>query len=67
MSEHWSVTVAKDDDEILTIAEGWLAGKELSREEEETVRKAAEHLLSFLGVAYTIYEPAEAGNPDLPF
>jgi hypothetical protein len=46
---HWSVRVERDGEEIVTIASNWLSGRDLSSEDEETIRTAAHHLLAFIG------------------
>ncbi len=48
-STHWAVTVSRGGEEIVTIASNCLSGRDLSHEDEETIRKAAHHLLSFIG------------------
>lgn len=47
--KHWSVTVCADGDEIVTIESNCLSGRQISPEDEETIRKAAHHLLAFAG------------------
>lgn len=49
MSINWSVTVERDGEEIVTIASNHLSGRDLSPEDEETIRTAAKHLLAFVG------------------
>ena len=49
MTEHWAVTVFRNGEEIVTIESNCLSGRELSQEDEETIRNAAEYLLSFVG------------------
>ena len=46
---HWSVTVSRGGEEIATIGWNCLSGRDLSHEDEETIRTAAHHLLSFIG------------------
>ena len=46
----WAVMVDRDGDNIVTIGSSHLSGKaDLSPEDEETIRTAAQHLLSFVG------------------
>lgn len=48
--EHWSVTVTRNGEPLVTIETDCLSGKpEFSEEDEETIRDAARHLLSFIG------------------
>mgnify|MGYP007007280125 CR=1 FL=1 len=64
--QHWSVTVTKDAEQIVCIESNCLSGKgELSDDDEALIRRAAEHLLSFIGVTYQIYDriPADADYP----
>jgi hypothetical protein len=50
MREGYSVTVSKLGEPILTIERRMLSGKsELSDEDEQAIRDAAEHLRSFVG------------------
>ena len=50
MSEdHWSVTVERNGERIVTIETECLAGREPSAEDEEAIRTAARHLLAFIG------------------
>jgi hypothetical protein len=60
MPKHLSVTVAIDGEPILTIETNCVAGKSnLTNEDEDAIRLAAAHLLSFVGAA-----DAGAFNPD---
>lgn len=45
----WSVSVERDGENIVTIASNGLSGRDLSPEDEEAIRVAARHLLSFVG------------------
>lgn len=47
--DHWSVTVSRNGEEIVTIEPRCLSGRDLSPEDEATVRTAAENLLAFVG------------------
>lgn len=48
--EHWGVTVDRHGEEIVRIETSMLSGKQnLTAEDEEAIRTAAEHLLSFIG------------------
>lgn len=49
---HWSVTVERDGEKIVTIESNCLSGREISTEDEDTIRTAANHLLSFIGVPW---------------
>jgi hypothetical protein len=49
MRRGYSVTVSKHGVPILTIEHEWLSGAELSAEDEQAIRDAGEHLLSFVG------------------
>lgn len=48
-SDHWSVTVERNGEQIVTIETNCLAGREISTEDEEAIRTAAHHLLAFIG------------------
>jgi hypothetical protein len=47
--KHWSVSVDLDGENVVTIASNHLAGREIGPEEEEVIRRAARHLLAFIG------------------
>lgn len=47
--DHWSVTVRRNGEEIVTIESNMLSGRELSSEDEAVIRQAAEHLMAFVG------------------
>lgn len=49
MREGYSVTVSKHGEPILTIESAMLSGAELSAEDEQAIRDAGQHLLSFIG------------------
>lgn len=49
MELHWSVKVERDGEHIVTIESNCLCGREISFEDEVTIRTAAHHLLSFIG------------------
>jgi hypothetical protein len=49
MAEHWAVTVERGGEKIVTIEANCLSGRDLSQEDEQTVRTAAHHLLAFIG------------------
>lgn len=49
MSDHWSVTVERNGERVVTIETNCLAGRETSAEDEEAIRTAAQHLLAFIG------------------
>lgn len=46
---HWSVTVSRHGEDIVTIETNMLAGREISHEDEEAIRAAAYSLLGFIG------------------
>ena len=48
-NEHWAVTVSPDGEEIVTIESNLLSGREITAEDEATIRMAAHHLLAFIG------------------
>ncbi len=52
---HWSVSVTRDGETIVTIESNCLSGRDLSPEDEDTIRLAAKHLLAFVGTKH----PAE--------
>ena len=45
----YSVTIERYGEQVLTIEENCLSGKELSDEDEDGIYNMATHLLSFLG------------------
>jgi hypothetical protein len=47
--QYWSVTVSLNGDQVVTIEPNMLAGREIGHDEETAIRKAAAHLLSFIG------------------
>ena len=46
---HWSVTVSRDGEEIVTIESNFLSGREISAADEDAIRTAARNLLFFIG------------------
>lgn len=47
---HWSVTVERDGENLVTIEPRCLSGKpDFTEAEAQTIRDAAEHLLAFIG------------------
>lgn len=46
---HWSVTVERNGEPIVTIESNGLSGREISAEDEDAIRAAAHHLLAFIG------------------
>ena len=46
---HGSVSVERDGENIVMIESNCLSGRDLSPEDEATIRLAAQHLLSFVG------------------
>ncbi len=49
MTDHWSVTVSRNGEEIVTIESNSLSGREIGPEDGAAIRTAARHLLSFIG------------------
>ena len=50
MNDHWSVTVTRNGEDLITIESNSLCGKaELTPEDEEVIRAAGMHLLAFVG------------------
>jgi len=47
--EYWQVIVEANAENILTIGWNWVGGRELSDDDEATIRKCAHHLLAFIG------------------
>ena len=48
--DHWSVTVSRNGEELVTIESNCLSGKsDLTDEDGDVIRAAAEHLHSFIG------------------
>jgi len=47
--DHWSVTVRRNGEEVVTIESNMLSGREISSGDEEAIRTAALHLLAFIG------------------
>lgn len=47
--EYWQVIVEANAERVITIGWNWVGGRELSDEDEATIRKAAHHLLAFIG------------------
>lgn len=65
--QHWSVTVEKDGETILTIESNCLSGKaDLTGDDESVIRNAAEHLLSFVGACPATRERMSLPD-ELPF
>lgn len=48
-TQHWSVTVTRNGEDVITISSNGLSGRELSVEDEKVIRTAADHLLAFVG------------------
>lgn len=46
---HWSVTVERNGEPILTIGHNSVGGRSLSESDQEVVRNAAAHLKAFVG------------------
>lgn len=49
MKDHWAVTVERNGERVVTIESNCLSGRDLSPEDQEAIRTAAQHLLSFVG------------------
>jgi hypothetical protein len=49
MSDEWEVIVYRNGQEVVTIGSRSMSGREISQEDEKIVRKAANHLLAFIG------------------
>lgn len=49
MNNHWSVSVFRNGENVVTIESNCLSGRNLSAEDEATVRDCARHLLAFVG------------------
>jgi len=54
--DSWAVTVERNGEQVVTIASNMLAGRDLSPEDEDTIRLAAQHLLSFVGNTHDCLE-----------
>lgn len=61
-TQHWAVTVSRNGEDVVTIESNCLSGREISAEDEETIRKAAHHLLSFIGDPYPASYTVGAGR-----
>lgn len=48
-TQHWSVTVRRNGEEVVTIESNCLSGRELNAEDEDAIRTAGTHLLAFVG------------------
>jgi len=59
--DSWAVNVYRNGDQILTIASRELSGIDLTPEDAAVIRRAAEQLLSFLGLPYQIGEAQSGG------
>ena len=60
---HWSVTVSRNGEEIVTIESNCVSGREISPADEETIRTAAHHLLGFIGDGALAAMPAQQWRP----
>lgn len=54
--KHWRVEVQTSGEQIVVIETEMLGGREISEEDEETIRQAAYHLLSFIGEPTCTYD-----------
>lgn len=57
---HWSVTVRRNGEDVVTLEQNSLSGRDISPEDEWAIRVAALHLLTFIG------EPAESLSRLIP-
>ena len=48
-TQTWGVTVYRNGEQVVTIESGSLAGREITPEDEDAIRCAAESLLAFIG------------------
>ena len=48
MTPTWGVTVYRNSERVVTIEGGYLAGREITPEDEDAIRCAAESLLAFI-------------------
>ena len=53
MNDYWSVTVAVNGEDILTIEKNMLSGIEEINQHYKSIETCAEHLLSFIGAYRT--------------
>lgn len=51
--QSWAVIVERNGEEVVTLSSNGYGGRDLSDDDERIVRRAAEHLLSFLGQTHT--------------
>lgn len=51
-TQHWSVTVERNGENIVTIESNYLSGRKISPEDEKVIRNCAHHLLSFIGEGF---------------
>ncbi len=49
VKDHWSVTVTRNGEDVVTIESNCLSGREISPEDEAVISTAAHHLLAFIG------------------
>jgi hypothetical protein len=47
--DHWSVTVERSGEKVITIERASLSGRDLTEGDAEAIRTAAHHLLAFIG------------------
>lgn len=60
-THHWTVTVSRNGEEIVTIETNWLSGREISDEDERVIRLAADNLLGFIGRKYECKNCSDMG------
>ena len=49
-TQHWAVTVERNGEQLVTLESNCLSGKpDFTINDEKTIRRAAKHLLSFIG------------------
>jgi hypothetical protein len=47
--DHWAVTVWRNGEEVVTIEQACLSGREIGPADEDCIRIAAQHLMGFIG------------------
>jgi hypothetical protein len=55
-TQHWSVTVERNGENVVTIESNCLSGREIGEEDEKVIRNCAHHLLSFIGDGIPVSE-----------
>jgi hypothetical protein len=57
MTQHWSVTVERNGEIVVTIESNCLSGRAIGEEDEKIIRNCAHNLLSFIGDGFLQFEP----------